>query len=196
MSMATPSCSVPIALNVLAEYWFGDADEATTNAIEEHLLGCDVCGAQLDELIALGHGVRAAFDDGLVGACVGAEFIDRLAARGTRVREYRVPRNGSVECSVAPDDKLLVSRLQAPLAGVTRLDVVARSSLTGSEQRRQDVPFDSASGEVVLAPKLADVRRLPAHRIEIRLIAVEPGGERLLGHYTLNHTPWSPAGRL
>lgn len=190
------SCRAAIPFDALVEYWLGDTDEATTNAIEEHLLGCDVCGAQLDDVIALGQGVRAAFDDGLVGVCVGAAFIDRLAARGTRVREYRVPRNGSVECSVAPDDELLVSRLQAPLAGVTRLDVVARSSLFDGEQRRQDVPFDSASGEVVLAPKLADVRRLPANRLEIRLIAVEAGGERLIGHYTLNHTPWPPAGRL
>ncbi len=182
-----------IAFDTLVGYWLGETDEAATDAIDEHLLGCDACGALLDEIIALGRGVRGAFANGLVATAVGGALVERLVERGVRVRQYRVPRDGSVACTVAPDDELVVSRLQAPLAGVTRIDVVARSSLSDGEQRRRDVPFDAASGEVVLAPKLAMVRQLPASRIEMQLIAVDAEGERLLGRYTLDHSPWKAA---
>ncbi len=189
------ACASPIDVARLVDYWLGDADAAANDAIDEHLLGCDSCGATLDALIALGHGVRAAFDAGLVGTVVSAAFIDRLAERGLRVREYRVPNHGSVECSVAPDDDFVVSRLQASLAGVTRLDAVSRSA--AGEERRRDVPFDAARDELLIAPKVSRLRGLPASRLDLELIAVDAGGvERSIGRYTLNHHPWPHAGRL
>jgi hypothetical protein len=113
-------------------------------------------------------------------------------AGGVRVREYRIPHNGSVHCSVAPDDDMLLSRLQAPLAGVRRVDAISR--VGDVEERRDDVPFDPASGEVLYTPKVADVRLAPAHDVHVRLLAVEDGSERELGHYTLHHQPWGRAG--
>ena len=185
-----------IPFDTLVEYWLGETDAAATDAIDEHLLGCDACGAQLDEVIGAGRrrarGVRA----GLSRTVVSAPFLRRLAERGVRVREYRVPHNGSVACSVAPDDDCVVSRLQAPLGGVTRLDVLAHSSLHNDVQRRHDIPFDPDSGEVLIAPTLLRVRQLPAARIVLQLVAVDAHGERAIGDYTLNHSPWPAAGRL
>lgn len=54
-----------------------------------------------------------------------------------RIREYRLPPNGSVNCTVAPDDELLVTRLEAPLEGVERLDAVARLSIEPGVQHRR-----------------------------------------------------------
>jgi hypothetical protein len=122
---------------------------------------------------------------------VSAAFAARLAAGGVRVREYRIPRNGSVNCSVAPDDELLLSRLQAPLEGVSRVDAIAR--IGDAEERREDVPFDAVSGEVLYVPKVADVRAAPPHDVQVRLLAVEGAVERELGHYTLHHQPWREA---
>jgi hypothetical protein len=34
------------------------------------------------------------------------------------------------------------------------------------------------------------MRTLPAHREVVRLMAVDAGGERLLGEYTFNHSPF------
>jgi hypothetical protein len=51
---------------VLLDYWRHDADPATTDALDEHPMHCDDCGQALDDLIALGAGVRAAFRAGAV----------------------------------------------------------------------------------------------------------------------------------
>lgn len=172
----------------LVDYWLGDTDAQTTEAIDAHLLRCDACGAEFDAIVALARGVRDAFAQGRVASVVTPAFVARLRADGLRVREYHVPRGGSVVCSVAPDDDVLVSRIAAPLAGVERLDaVVSRSRGLLGEERLQDLPFDAAAGEVVLANALADVRRLPSHDVVVRLLAVDAGGERELGRYTFHH---------
>lgn len=173
----------------LLHYWFGDVDEAATNAIDAHLFGCDACGAQVDRIAALARGVRDAFAAGLLGAVVSPRFVDRLAERGLRVREYRVPLNGSVNCTVAGEDDVLVGRLQVPLQGVQRLDAATDVTPGGDTEWLRDIPFDAASGEVVFMSRLAEVRRMPAHEMRVRLLSVEGQGLREIGHFTFRHTP-------
>jgi hypothetical protein len=174
--------------DTLVDYWLGDSDAATSEAIDEHLLSCDACGAGFDEVVALARGVRDAFVGGQVPSMLTPAFVERLKAAGRRVREYRVPHNGSVVCSVAPDDDLLVSRLEAPLRGVTRLDAVLTLSFApGQERRLSDVPFDAAAGEVVFTPRLVEVRRQPTHDYVVRLLAVDSADEREIGRYTFHH---------
>lgn len=191
MNDVTHSCRAPIPLERLVEYWLGETDATATDAIDEHLLGCDACGARLDEIVALGRGVRAAVNAGLVSCFVAPAFVERLAAAGWRVREYRVPRNGLANCSIAPDDDAVFGRLQVPLQGVTRLDAVLRSSLSpGADRRVEDLPFDPRSGEVIFMPGAAGLRHEPANRLEVRLLAVEDASERVIGDYVLDHRPW------
>jgi hypothetical protein len=172
-------------------YWLGEGDAATVDALDEHLMHCEACGAQLDALIVLGAGVRDAFRAGLVATVAHGPFVQRLADLGLRVREYRLPLNGSVNCTVAPDDDLLVARLAAPLQGVERLDLQAELSTAPGEWRRlQDVPFDAAAGEVLYVPRLHEVRALPAHTMQVRLEAVGPEGAREIGRYRFHHRPW------
>ncbi|MBI5256779.1 MAG: hypothetical protein HY855_09780 [Burkholderiales bacterium] len=175
----------------LLDYWLHDSDAATTDAVDEHLMQCDACGQRLDDLVALGDGVRTAFRAGAVAAVTSAAFVRHLAAQGLKLREYRLPPEGSVNCTVAPDDELLVSRLEAPLQGVQRVDAVAHSSIEpGVQHRLQDIPFDPQAGEVLYLPRLAEVRQLPAHTLTLTLLAVAPGEARTLGHYTFCHQPW------
>ena len=177
-----------LAWDTLVDYWLGEIDATATEAIDEHLLHCDACGASFDELVSLSHGVRDAFARGVVRSMLSAAFVERLKAAGRRVREYRVPHNGSVLCSVAPEDDVLVSRLAVPLQGVTRVDaVLALSFRAGHEERLHDIPFDIESGEVLLAPPIDEVRRHPKHEFVVRLLAVDAAGERELGHYTFQH---------
>lgn len=185
----------------LIDYWLGELDEPREAAIEEHYLGCAACSARLAEVESLAGGTRRAFAGGGVGAVFTPAFIDQLRSRGVRLREYRVSRNGSVNCSVGPEDQLLLSRLQVPLEGVERIDLLVTAVTPADlkvtpaqagapfEIRLEDIPFDAASGEVVVAPSIAHVRTLPAHRQVIRLVAVGAEGERLLGEYTFNHSP-------
>ena len=181
--------------DTLTDYWLGDTDAEATEAIDSHLMQCDACGARLDEVIALSRGVRDAFARGEVGSMLSARFVEQLKAAGRKVREYRVPHNGSVTCSVARDEDLLVSHLlDVPLAGVARLDALLTFSFDPARQERlHDVPFDAASGEVLFAPKLSEVRQQPSHEMVLRLLAVDAAGERELGRYTFRHQATPPA---
>jgi len=184
--LAKEACSAAIEEPKLVEYWLGELDEAAEAGIDEHVLGCAACSVRLAGIADLADGIRATFRHGAMRVFVTDAFVRNVAAQGVRVREYRVPRNGSVNCSVAPEDEMLVSRLEAPLAGVHRLDAISYLDDTATEVFH-DVPFDAASGEVVVAPKLAAIRAMPSHRQRVRLIAIDEGGERVIGDYTFNH---------
>ena len=170
----------------LVAYWLGELDETREAEVETHYLGCGQCAAQLAEVEALSEGVRRAFVGGHVPTAVTAAFVEQMRSRGVQLREYHVPRNGSVSCSVAPEDQMLLSYLQAPLEGVGRVDAIVSGD---AEMRLEDVPFDAASGLVILSPSIAQVRTMPAYRRVVRLVAVDAGGERLVGEYTFNHSP-------
>lgn len=180
-----------LSISTLLDYWLHDSDATATDAVDEHLMQCDACGQALDGLLALGEGVQVAFRAGAVAAATSAVFVQRLAAQGWRVRAYRLPHNGSVNCTVAPEDELLVSYLEAPLQGVSRLDVLVQLSTEPELQHRlHDIPFDAQAGEVLYVPKLAEIRQLPAHTQALTLLAVEPGGTHEVGRYTFRHRPW------
>ena len=172
----------------LVEYWLGDVDDTRTQEIDIHLLACDACGAHLDEVVALAQGVRESFRKGLVRSFISAAFVSRLIESGMRVREYLIPHNGSVNCGVRPQDEVLVARLVAPLEGVSRVDVAVRVSLKDEEEWIHDVPFDVISSQVLLAPQISHVRKLPMHEVYIRLLAVDENSSREIGHYTLHHS--------
>lgn len=188
--MSTPSCRTPIAFESLVRYWLADLDEPQSDWIEEHFLGCDACAAELQAIVRLERGVRACVERGVVNTVVTESFVREMNERGLRVREYRVPRNGSIQCTIAPDDDVLISRLEVPLAGVERLDLEWHGDPGFAGRRLQDVPFDAESGGVLLAAPVALVRALPKATGKLQAIAVEGGQRRVLGEYTFNHTPW------
>jgi hypothetical protein len=187
--MTRPSCASPIPPATLLEYWLGELDEPREGPLDEHLLGCGHCSANLQSLVDIAGEVRAAVRAGAVDTVLTDAFVKRLAAQGLRLREYRAPHNGSVYCTVAPEDDLLITRLDAPLAGVERLDVERLGGEGAVLERLHDVPFDAAAGEVVLTPRMDHVRALPASTVRYRLLAVAPSGERLVGEYSFHHTP-------
>jgi hypothetical protein len=185
--MSSSTCITPIGDQALVAYWLGELDEASEARVDEHVLGCAACSERLAAIVALADGIRSAVSDGAVRMFVTDAFVRSAVEHGRRVREYRVPRNGSVNCSVAPEDELLVSRLEVPLAGVNRIDVVSYLDDAQTDVFH-DIPFDAQSGEVVMAPKLAQLRAMPSHRRRFRLLAIDENGERVIGDYTFNHT--------
>ena len=152
---------------------------------------CDECGQLVDHLAALGDAVRAAFRAGAVSAVTSSAFVRRLAADGVRLREYRLAHNGSVNCTVSPEDELLVAHLEVPLQGVQRLDAVAELSVApGVRHTLENIPFDPAAGVVLYMPKLTQVRQMPEHTMQVELQAVDAAGRRTLGSYRFRHRPW------
>jgi hypothetical protein len=188
-------CGAPIADERLLGYWLGEVAGVEENALDEHLLGCDSCSERLRKLTDLGAGVRAIVARGGVQAVITDGLLECLARRGLQIREYSVFPSGSVNCTVAPDDDLLVSRLHAPLAGVERLDLVLVDIISPGEQRLASIPFNPASQSVLLAPPLDEVRKRPAHTARMRLIAVSAAGDKVLGEYVFNHSPWRESPR-
>jgi hypothetical protein len=179
-------CSRPIGWAALLDYWLDR--EPPDERVEEHLLACDSCSGRLRELAALGEGVRRLARDGAVEMVVTPSFLARAAQQGLRTREYHVPPGGRVDCTVTREDDLLVTRLQGDFKGVSRLDVVAQTE-GGPEIRIEDVPFGPDAAELIVAQAMPAMRRLGAGRHRFRLVARDPGGERLIGEYTFDHTP-------
>ncbi|MBE0615096.1 MAG: zf-HC2 domain-containing protein [Burkholderiales bacterium] len=191
--MNARACNAPIAFSALVDYWFGELDEAEEARIEEHLLGCGDCADRLEELAAIASGVRALVRDGSAHAVVPAAFVEQLAESGLRLREYRPPPNGGVNCTISPDDDIVVARLVAHLEGVQRLDLVVRSE-GGEPDRIQNIPFDAADTEIVILPSTKLLRTLPQCRQVMQLVAVDDAGDRVIADYTFNHTPYAPHG--
>jgi hypothetical protein len=172
----------------LVDYWFGDAAPAEEARVEEHLMECDGCGGRLRALLALGEGVRRAAHEGMVHVVVTPAFLETAAREGLRTREYRVTPGGRVACTVTPDDDLLITRLQADLTGVSRLDLVTIWE-EGPDQRLEDVPVPADARELLIAQPMPALRTLGPTVLRMRLLAQERSGERLLGEYTFAHTP-------
>ena len=185
------TCTSPIEFETLIAYWLGELPAAAESPLEEHLFACLSCTARLEMLAALAAGIRATVREGRVAAVISVPFLEALKRQGLRIREYRVPAGGRVECTLRADEDAVVSRMQVPLAGVKRVDALRRLEVGGQvlESRLEDVPFDPAAGEVLHLPSPAWVRRLPANTLRVQLVAVDEAGERTLGEYTFAHTP-------
>lgn len=188
--MSAPSCSAPLAWDRLLTYWLAELDAERDAEIEQHYLGCASCSERLAWLAALARRVRVLVDSSALNTVLEDRFVRRLREQGLQVREYRVPCNGSVNCTVAPDDDLVVGRLEAPLADVSRVDLMYLDDAGRPAARHEDVPFVAQSGAVVLSTRIATLRALPRTTVRIRLLAVEPDGERTLGDYAFHHTPF------
>jgi hypothetical protein len=193
--MNSSSCQSPLDWRTLVSYWLGELDPDSEARTEEHYLGCAQCSRRLEELASLAQGIRALTRASGVYAVIDEPFVRRLVERGLQVREYRVPLNGSVNCTVAPEDDFVVARLEAPLAGVTRLDLVDVYPGGAGEVRHEDIPFVAASGGVMISTPIEALLALPALSLQMRLLAVDNGGERVIGEYTFHHTPPEQAKR-
>ena len=182
----------PVEFESLVAWWLGELPDGQEEKLEEHFFGCAQCAARLEWLAALSSGVRATVRAGALGLVVSAPFVEAMKRAGMRLREYRLGPGTTVNCTIRADDDAVVSRVTAPLAGVRRVDAVRRLELGGvehPEERLEDVPFDPASGEVLILPPAAWLKTMPVMRQRLRLVAVEQEGERVLGEYTFSHTP-------
>lgn len=183
------NCSNPIDAAILADYWRAALPQPEEEAIEEHLLTCDQCGARLREVIALAEGVREIAREGSLSMVVSEMFLKRAAEEGLRVREYAPAPGGSVQCTVTQDDNFLIGRLTADLSRAKRVDLSLCDERGVEQLRLPDVPFHSAAENIIFQESITYAKAMPTSTMIVRLIAFdETGGERLLGEYTFNHT--------
>jgi hypothetical protein len=183
------SCASPLAEGLVLDWWAGELDAWEARRVERHLFSCGSCSARAELLPAVTEGLRSLVREGRLPAVLSPIVVERLQRDGRRIREYRVAPGGGVQCTVAPDDHVVLARLSARFEGVTRVDLVSRVD-DGPEDRYADLPFDPAVAELILAAPVDLLRARPASVEVMRLVSVESQGERLLGEYTFNHSPW------
>jgi anti-sigma factor RsiW len=188
--MSASTCRSPLDDGELLGYWLGELDAAREIEIDEHLFACRACGEALGRLVALGDAVRTLIAHGGATGIMPPEFVARLKAAGLRVHEYWLKPQGSVACTIAPQDDLVVAHVEVPLDGVQRLDVVIHEVEAEQTFRLTDVGFNPASGEVVLVPKASDLRSRGRSTQRVELVAVSGAGEQVLGEYVFNHSPY------
>jgi hypothetical protein len=182
-------CSHPIDEGVLADYWVAALAESEEEAIEQHLLECDRCGARLREVMAIAEAVRRLAREGSLRMVVSDSFLKRATDDGLRVRQYTPPPGGAVQCTVTEEDDILIARLSASLSGAKRVDLSICDEHGVEQERLPDIPVNSAAGSVLLQESITFAKAAPTHKMIARLVAIdEGGGELLLGEYTFNHT--------
>jgi hypothetical protein len=192
VSTKTPdraSCQHPLDSAILADYWGGLLDGADEQSVEEHLLGCDGCGARLTEVVALLDAVRDLAREGSLRMVVSDAFLRRAADDGLRIREYTVAPGDSVNCTVTADDDLLVGRLLVDLGHARRVDLCFCDERGVERQRFSDIPLQAASGNVAFQESITIAKASPSYTMIARLVDVgDSGEERVLGEYTFRHT--------
>jgi hypothetical protein len=185
------TCAAPLDLSVLIDYWLGDLEPDQDERIAEHLLACASCNERLGDLVTLAGGVRRVASEGVVRAVVTSAFLRRLVDDGLRVREYRVVPGGSVECTVAPTDDLVVARLAVDLRDAERIDLVKCDAAGREQDRLKDIGVSASAREVVFLERIDHLRALSGGVQRVRLVAPDADGERVLAEYTFVHTPSS-----
>ena len=190
---ARADCSNPIETAVLMDYRLATLPPLEEEAVEEHLLTCDRCGDRLRDTIALAEGLRTLARSGSLVVVVSDRFVRRAREAGQQVREYAPPRGGSIQCTVAADDDLLVADLAADLGGAARVDLSWCDTRGFERQRMTDIPVGAETDRVICQQSITFAKASPSDTMIARLLAVDAdGAERLIGEYTFNHTRTIP----
>jgi len=184
--MTRVACAANGAQELLA-YWLGELDAAAESRLEEHLIGCAQCSARLGSIVDLGAAIRQEIVSGSLGSVLTPRFVERLKAAGLRVREYDLEAGGSVDCTIAPGDDLVVAHLHVPLGGVRRVDALFEDSAAGLRYRASELAFDPSADRLTYMPSADYLRTLDRARQHVTLFAVDGVEERVLGSYTFNH---------
>jgi hypothetical protein len=190
---APVACSNPIEPDVLMDYWLAVLPSAAEETVEKHLLTCDECGDRLRETIALAEGLRALARSGSLQVVISDQLVKHAVETGRRVRDYAPLRGGSVQCTVAADDDLLVARLAADLSSAARVDLSWCDAQGVELVRMADIPIRADAGVVICQQSMTMAKASPSNTLIARLVAVDrEEGERLLGEYAFHHTRTIP----
>jgi len=185
--MTNARCPEPIEFSDIVDYWTGDLSRADEDRIEEHVFTCADCARELAEAKTLARGVAAVAREGRIGAVVTDAMLNRLAADGARIRMFTLEGSGIIPCAVWADDDLVVSRIRADFDQSDSVTIVTRLPSGDEIGRVSDVPVRPGQREILNAFPAADLRKLPATRVQVIVTAQVGSDERTIAEYTLEH---------
>ena len=134
------------ALDQVAAYCLGELPEAEGERLEAHYFECDTCFGWVQAMQRFLAQLAVA-----VPTVLTAERRRGLEARHPRLPAVGVLPGGRARIRLGGDAPVGLWVMHAPLAGVTQVDVEARTADGGLVFAVTDVPFDAQRGEVVLA---------------------------------------------
>jgi hypothetical protein len=189
--MSTHACQTPIAWATLVDYWSGDLPDELVASTEEQLFACEACGRALDTVVGLSQGIARWGRRGRLVGGSSETVLAQLARDDLQIRRYHLEPGATVHCTIAPEDDVVTAELSADLSHAARVDLVVRQHLPDGVQRTRLEDMSVEHGRVVRwTLPAAALRPLPAHRLDITLIAVEPSGERVVADFRMQHSPW------
>ncbi len=158
------------------------------DALEEHVFGCAACTERLTWLAALARAVPPVVEHhGGLRLALTRETVERMERGGVVLRHYHFDDTRSINCTVGRDDHFVVSWIPVTVAAgesITATMVAPDGTIFAADD---DLPFDHARGELVIAAPAASLRLLPDILLRLHLHAVGPAGTRSLGEYLYNH---------
>jgi hypothetical protein len=185
--MTDTRCPAPIGFADVVDYWAGDLNRSDEDRIEEHVFSCADCARELAAAEALARGIAAVAREGRLHSVVTDAILNRLAADGVRIRTFTLEGTGIVPCAVWADDDLVVSRVRADFSKADSVSIVTRQ-VSGEEiSRLSDIAVLPGQREILNAFSAAQLRKLPATRVQVTVTAQIGSGEQTLAEYTLEH---------
>lgn len=166
----------------IADYLGGYLDAPEEEALEEHLFNCRPCAIAVEPLFGLAAAIRLA-----VPYVLTAARLEELEGEGRIARVNSMSPGQVAEVRFPEAGKLLVHRLGgSDLRGAQRVDVEI-ADLEGTHVARfDDVPFDAARGEVLLACQRHFASLFP-HDTVVRLEVVVGDRSEEASRYTVLH---------
>jgi len=176
------ACANPVSFEALVAYWAGDAAEADTAHVDEHLMGCASCSAQSARIAAV---ARAVWE--MIPPIITGDALSVLRARGLCIEENAMAPGERKAVVFGDALDLLVHRLHGiDPAHIAEAHVRVTVEETG--EVLVDVPqapFDRDTGDVLLACQRHFAVFPPNIVVEVR--ARDTAGSERTARYFIPH---------
>ena len=170
----------------LAAYWCHDLPEGVADAVEQHLFQCDDCARALETMALIVRSLGR-----MIPPVVSPELVRGLEAQGSRLRRTELVPGERAVVEFSRDVDLLIHVLRGDLSSARRVDVEVESMSGEGRQVMEAVPFDAASGTVLIACQRHYQGAYPPE-LRFRVVADADDGRRVVGEYVVDHV-WPEA---
>lgn len=182
----TAACASPIADERLIDYWTGDLPAADEPALEEHLFSCADCSARLEGVASVAGGVAALARQGRISGIISRTLLNRLQRDGVRVRQYTLDPGETVPCAAFPGDDVVVTALNANLAGVQAVSLRVTGPDDAVLGHIDDILVAGSPAGLMWATPGALIRSLPTQRVRLTIRSADDAA--LIAEYALDHS--------
>jgi anti-sigma factor RsiW len=178
------TCPEPIAAERLLDYLLGELVAADEDALEAHLFSCARCAREAERLAGVATAVSR-----VIPPVLSRSRFEALASAGLVAQESALSPGDVTRVVYPPAGKLLVLHMRgADLADARRVDVELRTPAGEALARLDDVPFDAARGELLVACQRHFAETFPQD-VVFALERVSGEERRPLAEYTVLHRP-------